>query len=34
MVSVSGSGRGRACLHLDVTAAMVEEAVSVMRGVV
>jgi threonine aldolase len=34
MVSVSGTWRGRACLHLDVTAAMVDEAVSVMRGVV
>ena len=34
MVSVSGPWRGRACLHLDVTAAMVEEALSVMRRVV
>jgi hypothetical protein len=34
MVSVSGTWRGRACLHLDVTAPMVEEAVAIMRGVV
>jgi threonine aldolase len=34
MVSVSDSYRGRACLHLDVTAAMVDEALSVMREVV
>lgn len=34
MVSVSGPFRGRACLHLDVTAAGVEEALSVMRAVV
>jgi threonine aldolase len=34
MVSVSDTWRGRACLHLDVTAAMVEEAVAVMRGLV
>jgi threonine aldolase len=34
MVSVSDTWRGRACLHLDVTAAMVEEAVAIMRGVV
>ena len=34
LVSVSGTWRGRACLHLDVTAAMVEDAVSVMRQVV
>jgi threonine aldolase len=34
MVSVSDTWRGRACLHLDVTAPMVEEALSVMRGVV
>jgi threonine aldolase len=33
MVSVSDRYRGRACLHLDVTAAMVEEALSVMRAV-
>jgi threonine aldolase len=34
MVSVSGPFRGRACLHLDVTAAMVDEAIDVMRRVV
>jgi len=34
MVSVSDTYRGRACLHLDVTAAMVNEALSVMREVV
>lgn len=34
MVSVSDAYRGRACLHLDVTAAMVNEALSVMRDVV
>lgn len=34
MVSVSDTYRGRACLHLDVTAAMVDEALSVMREVV
>ncbi|MSO99988.1 MAG: low specificity L-threonine aldolase [Acetobacteraceae bacterium] len=34
MVSVSDTWRGRACLHLDVTAAMVDEAVTIMRGVV
>ncbi len=34
MVSVSDIHRGRACLHLDVTAAMVDEALSVMREVV
>jgi threonine aldolase len=34
MVSVSGTWRGRACLHLDVTAAMVDEAISVMRRAV
>jgi threonine aldolase len=34
MVSVSDTHRGRACLHLDVTAAMVDEALSVMREVV
>jgi threonine aldolase len=34
MVSVSGTWRGRACLHLDVTAPMVEEALTVMRAVV
>ncbi len=34
MVSVSDAWRGRACLHLDVTAPMVEEALSVMRRAV
>jgi threonine aldolase len=34
MVSVSDTWRGRACLHLDVTAPMVNEAVAIMRGVV
>lgn len=34
MVSVSDRWRGRACLHLDVTAAMVEEALAVMRQAV
>ena len=34
MVSISDTWRGRACLHLDVTAAMVDEAVAVMRSVV
>lgn len=34
MVSVSDLYRGRACLHLDVTAAMVEEALGTMREVV
>jgi threonine aldolase len=34
LVSTSDRYRGRACLHLDVTAAHVEEAVSIMRGVV
>jgi threonine aldolase len=34
MVSISGPYRGRACLHLDVTAAMVDEALGVMREVV
>ena len=34
MVSVSGTWRGRACLHLDVTAPMVEEALSIMRQAV
>lgn len=33
-VSVSGLYRGRACTHLDVDAAGVEEAVAIMRGVV
>jgi threonine aldolase len=31
MVSTSGTYRARACLHLDVTAAQVEEALSIMR---
>ena len=34
MVSISDTWRGRACLHLDVTAAMVDEAVAAMRAVV
>jgi len=34
LVSTSGRFRGRACLHLDVTAAHIEEALSVMRRVV
>jgi threonine aldolase len=34
LVSTSGKYRGRACLHLDVTAAQVEEALSVMKQVV
>jgi threonine aldolase len=34
MVSVSGTWRGRACLHLDVTAAMVDEALGIMRQTV
>ena len=34
MVSVSDTWRGRACLHLDVTSADVEEALSVMRAAV
>jgi threonine aldolase len=33
-VSVSGAYRGRACTHLDVTAAHIEEALSIMRGIV
>ncbi len=33
LVSTSGKYRGRACLHLDVTAAQVDEALSVMRHV-
>jgi len=33
-ISVSGQYRGRACTHLDVTAALVEEAVAAMRSVV
>ena len=34
MVSTTDTYRGRACLHLDVSAAQVEEAVAIMRGVV
>ena len=34
LVSTSGKYRGRACLHLDVTAAQVDDALSVMRQVV
>ena len=34
LVSKSDTYRGRACLHLDVTAAMVEEALGAMREVV
>ncbi len=34
LVSTSGKYRGRACLHLDVTAAQVDEALSVMKQVV
>jgi threonine aldolase len=34
MVSVSGTWRGRACLHLDVTAEQVNEALAVMRQAV
>src|SRR5450631_2233089 len=34
MVSISGTWRGRACLHLDVTAAHVDEALAVMRRAV
>ena len=34
LVSTSGKHRARACLHLDVTAALVEEALSVMKHVV
>jgi len=34
MVSVSDIWRGRACLHLDVSAAQVEEALEVMRAAV
>jgi threonine aldolase len=33
-VSVSDIFRGRACTHLDVSAAQIEEAVAIMRGVV
>jgi threonine aldolase len=34
LVSTSGTYRGRACLHLDVSAAQVDEALSVMKQVV
>ena len=34
LVSVSDTWRGRACLHLDVSAAQVEEALTAMRQVV
>jgi threonine aldolase len=34
LVSTSGKYRGRACLHLDVSAAQVDDALSVMRQVV
>src|SRR5689334_3744336 len=34
LVSTSGKYRGRACLHLDVAAVQVEEALSVMKQVV
>ena len=34
LVSTSGKYRGRACLHLDVTAAQVNEALSVMKQAV
>ena len=33
-MSTSGKYRARACLHLDVTAAQVDEALSVMKQVV
>jgi len=33
-ISVSGPCRGRACTHLDVTAAQIEEAVAIMRSVI
>jgi threonine aldolase len=33
-VSVSGTFRGRACTHLDVTAAQIDEAVAIMRQVI
>jgi threonine aldolase len=33
LVSTSGAYRGRACLHLDITAALVDEALGVMREV-
>jgi threonine aldolase len=34
LISASGKYRGRACLHLDVSAAQVDEALSVMKQVV
>jgi threonine aldolase len=34
LVSTSGTYRGRACLHLDVTAAQVDDALSVMKHAV
>jgi threonine aldolase len=34
MVSVSDKWRGRACLHLDITAAQVDEALAIMRQAV
>lgn len=33
-ISVSGTFRGRACTHLDVSAAQIEEALAIMRQVV
>jgi threonine aldolase len=33
-ISVSGQTRGRACTHLDVSAAQIDEAVAIMRRVV
>ena len=33
-ISVSDTFRGRACTHLDVSAALIEEAVAIMRAVV
>lgn len=33
LVSTADTYRGRACLHLDVTAAHVDEAITIMRGV-
>jgi threonine aldolase len=34
LVSVSDKWRGRACLHLDVTAPMIDEALAIMRAAV
>jgi threonine aldolase len=34
LVSTSGKYRARACLHLDITAAQVDEALSAMKQVV